>query len=81
MEEKEKKELQDIARHTMSHVLAAAVKELYGDVKFGIGPAIESGFYYDFDLPQNLSPENFKEIEEKMKQIIAQNLDMTKQVI
>ncbi len=70
------------ARHTASHVLAAAIKSLYGnDVKFGIGPAIDNGFYYDFDMPQNLTPEDFDAIESKMHEIINQNLDMEKEVI
>lgn len=71
----------NIKRHTMAHVLAAAVKELFADVKFGIGPAIDTGFYYDFDLPTTISTEDFENIENKMKEIINQNLDMTKQVI
>ena len=66
-------------RHTMSHVLAAAIKALYGDeVKFGIGPAIDNGFYYDFDMEKVLTPDDFSAIEEKMKEIIAENLDMTR---
>ena len=81
MNEQEKQERQNIMRHTMSHVLAAAVKSLFGDVKFAIGPAIDNGFYYDFDLEKNLTPEDFDVIENKMKEIIAKNIDMTKQVI
>ena len=81
MNEQEKQERQNIMRHTMSHVLAAAVKSLFGDVKFAIGPAIDNGFYYDFDLEKNLTPEDFDAIENKMKEIIAKNVDMTKQVI
>ena len=54
--DKEKEELQHKARHTASHVLAGAIKSLYGeDVKFGIGPAIEDGFYYDFDFDSDYS--------------------------
>ena len=81
MNEQEKQEKQNIMRHTMSHVLAAAVKSLFGNVKFAIGPAIDNGFYYDFDLEKNLTPEDFDAIENKMKEIIAKNVDMTKQVI
>ena len=78
----EKQELELTMRHTMAHVLAAAIKELYGeDVKFGIGPAIENGFYYDFDLAESILPDDFSKIEEKMKEIIAGNYDMTKKVI
>ncbi len=80
--DKEKEELQHKARHTASHVLAGAIKSLFGeDVKFGIGPAIEDGFYYDFDMEESLTPEDFEKIETKMHEIINQNLDMTKEVI
>lgn len=80
--DKEKEELQHKARHTASHVLAGAIKSLFGeDVKFGIGPAIEDGFYYDFDMEASLTPEDFEKIETKMHEIINQNLDMTKEVI
>ncbi len=71
----------NVKRHTMAHVLAGAIKELYGNVKFGIGPAIDTGFYYDFDMDKNITPEDFDKIEEKMKEIVNQNLDMTKEVI
>ena len=75
-----KKEI-NVKRHTMAHVLAGAVKELFGNVKFGIGPAIDTGFYYDFDMEHSLSPEDFEKIEEKMNEIIKLNLDMTKEVV
>lgn len=82
MENEERKDLEYRSRHTMSHVLAAAVKSIFGDgVKFGIGPAIDNGFYYDFDMEHNLTPEDFDKIEQKMHEIISQNLDMTKKVI
>lgn len=70
-----------VKRHSLSHVLAAAVKELYGNVLFGIGPAIDNGFYYDFDMERALTPEDFKNIENKMQEIINQNLDITKKEI
>ena len=75
-----KKEI-NVKRHTMAHVLAGAIKEIFGNVKFGIGPAIDTGFYYDFDMEHNLSPDDFEKIEQKMREIINQNLDMTKEVI
>lgn len=81
MENEEKQQLQQKARHTMAHVLAGAVKSIFKDVKFGIGPAIENGFYYDFDMEHNLTPEDFDKIESKMREIISQNLDMTKKDI
>jgi threonyl-tRNA synthetase len=57
-------------RHTMAHVMAYAVKQIFGEVKFGIGPVIEDGFYYDFELPRSLVLEDLSLIEEKMKDII-----------
>ena len=60
-------------RHSASHVMAHAVKELYPDVKLGIGPAIEDGFYYDFDLSHTLTMEDLPKIEKKMEEIIKEN--------
>jgi len=61
-------------RHSASHVMAEAVLSLFPDVKFGIGPAIEDGFYYDFDLPRTLTPDDLPVIEEKMREIIKADL-------
>jgi len=60
----------EILRHSTAHVLAAAVLEMFPEAKFGIGPAIESGFYYDFDLPRTLIPEDLPLLEERMHAII-----------
>ena len=60
--------------HTTSHIMAQAIKRLYGDVKLTIGPAIENGFYYDFDTEKHLSEEDFEKIEEEMKKIIKEDL-------
>lgn len=60
-------------RHSCSHVMAHAVKELYPEAKLGIGPAIDNGFYYDFDIPTQLLPEDLAKIEDKMKEIIKSN--------
>lgn len=79
--EKERIDNQHMPRHTMSHVLAAAVKELFKDVKFGIGPAIDNGFYYDMDLEHVITPEDFSKIEKKMAELIALNLSMDKEVL
>lgn len=68
----------EIIRHSLSHVLAAAVIEMFPEAKLGIGPAIENGFYYDFDLPRTLIPEDLPIIEEKMRRIIEQELDFEK---
>ena len=68
-------------RHTLSHVLAAAVKEIYKDAKFGIGPAIEDGFYYDIDFGKTkISDTDLEKIEKKMHAIVAKNLKMTKRL-
>lgn len=71
----------DILRHSCAHVLAAAVLEMFPEAKFGIGPTIEDGFYYDFDLPRTLIPEDLSLIEEKMKKIISKNYSFEKQEI
>jgi len=69
-------------RHTLSHVLAAAVKELYPTVKFGIGPAIDNGFYYDIDFGDTkISDTDLPKIEKKMRGIISRKLPMTKRVV
>lgn len=60
-------------RHSCSHVLAQAVLRLFPSAKLGIGPAIENGFYYDFDLARNLTPEDLKKIEAVMREIIEEN--------
>jgi len=64
------KEGLEIIRHSASHVMAQAVKALYGDVKLAIGPAIEEGFYYDFDTEKPFTPEDLDKIEAKMKEIV-----------
>ena len=56
-------------RHSTSHVLAMAVLEMFPEAKLAIGPAIENGFYYDFDLPRTLIPEDLPLLEEKMKKV------------
>lgn len=65
-------------RHSLSHVLAAAVQSIYGNVKFGIGPAIDNGCYYDFDLETSIAQEDYEKIEKKMQEIIASNLDFVR---
>ena len=60
--------------HTTSHIMAQAIKRLYGNVKLTIGPAIENGFYYDFDTEKHFSEEDFEKIEEEMKKIIKEDL-------
>jgi len=66
-------------RHTLSHVLAAAVQELYPEAKFGIGPAIDNGFYYDIDFGKTkVSDTDLAKIEKKMRGIIKRKLKLTK---
>ena len=57
----------EVMRHSASHVMAEAVQSIFPDVKFGIGPAIKSGFYYDFGLPRSLTPDDLPLIEAKMR--------------
>ena len=64
----------DVLRHTTSHIIAQAVKRLFKDVKLAIGPAIEDGFYYDFDMEHRLTNDDLVNIEAEMKKIIKENL-------
>jgi threonyl-tRNA synthetase len=66
-------------RHSASHVMAQAVLEKFPDGKVAIGPPIESGFYYDFDLPRSLAPEDLEEIEARMREIIGEGHDFVYQ--
>ena len=62
----------DKLRHSCSHVMAQAVQELWPDVKVTIGPAIENGFYYDFDRKEPFAPEDLEKIEKAMRRIIQE---------
>ena len=64
----------ELMRHSTSHVMAAAVQRLYDNVKFGIGPAIEDGFYYDFDVDETISADDLERIEEEMARIQAEEI-------
>jgi len=68
-------------RHSASHVMAQAVLEKFPGAKLAIGPAIETGFYYDFDLPRPLTPEDLAEIEARMREIMAEGYDFVYQEI
>ena len=57
-------------RHSLSHILASSIREFYPDVKFGMGPAIDNGFYYDFEFENPLSPETLPQLEKKMRELI-----------
>lgn len=65
-----------IVRHSTAHLMAQAIKRLYKDVQFGVGPVIEEGFYYDMDMEHSLSPEDLPKIEKEMQRIIDSNLDI-----
>jgi threonyl-tRNA synthetase len=66
-------------RHSASHIMAEAVQCLFPEAKFGIGPTIENGFYYDFELPRPLTPEDLPVIENKMREIISQDVPFVKE--
>jgi len=70
-------------RHSAAHIMAQAVMEMFepGEAKIAIGPPIENGFYYDFDLPRNLTPEDLKAIEKRMRQIIVGQYPFEKKVV
>ncbi|UXV36122.1 threonine--tRNA ligase [Staphylococcus sp. IVB6181] len=71
----------EVLRHSTAHLMAQALKRLYGDVKFGVGPVIEGGFYYDFDTDAKISSEDFPEIEKTMKQIVNENHKIERKVV
>ncbi|MEN6492313.1 MAG: threonine--tRNA ligase [Rectinema sp.] len=68
-------------RHSFAHVMAEAVQHLYGGVKFGIGPAIEDGFYYDFLFPKPVTDEDLRTIEKEMRRIMAQNQSFVREEV
>lgn len=67
-------------RHSLAHILAQAVLDMFPEAKLGVGPAIDNGFYYDFELPRTLIPEDLPILEKKMKHIIKQNQEFTSKV-
>lgn len=75
------KEGREIYRHSTSHVMAHAVKEVFPEAKLAIGPATEDGFYYDFDLPRALTPEDLERIEERMRGIIKKDSAFRRRVL
>jgi threonyl-tRNA synthetase len=68
-------------RHSAAHIMAQAVLEMFPDGKIAIGPPIENGFYYDFDLPRHLTPEDLEQIEKRMRQIIQGKHEFKKKVV
>jgi threonyl-tRNA synthetase len=70
-----------ILRHSTAHVLAQAVQDLFPHAKLGIGPPVENGFYYDFDVPQPFTPDDLKKIENRMRQIVKQGQLFERRVV
>ena len=70
----------DILRHSTAHVLAQAVQELFPDARLGIGPPIENGFYYDFDVETPFVPEDLEKIETRMRKIIKEGQRFSRRV-
>ncbi|MFA4930328.1 MAG: threonine--tRNA ligase [Patescibacteria group bacterium] len=68
-------------RHSLSHIMAEAVQDMFPEVKFAIGPVIDNGFYYDFDLPRTLIPEDLPLLEKKMRHLIKQNNKFERQEV
>lgn len=68
-------------RHSLSHIMAQAVLEMFPEAKYTIGPPVENGFYYDFDLPRTLTPEDLEKIEKRMRQIVAGKYDFVRKVV
>ncbi|MRX81403.1 threonine--tRNA ligase [Eggerthella guodeyinii] len=71
----------ELLRHSTAHVMAAALVDLYGDVQFGVGPAIEDGFYYDVKLDRALSPDDFAAIEARMAEIVKADEPFERRVV
>src|SRR5512140_2018061 len=68
-------------RHSSAHIMAQAVLEKFPTAKIAIGPAIEDGYYYDFDLPRPLTPEDLESIEKRMREIIKSNAKFERRVV
>jgi len=77
----EREEALEILRHSSAHLMAQAIKRLYGNVKLGVGPVIEGGFYYDIDLEKSLTPEDLPLIEKEMSKIINENLEIVRKEV
>jgi threonyl-tRNA synthetase len=71
----------DIVRHSAAHIMAEAVRSLFPGVKITIGPAIETGFYYDFDPPQPFTPEDLERIEARMRELVKQDLPFSRREV
>ncbi|EZP76430.1 threonyl-tRNA ligase [Parageobacillus genomosp. 1] len=71
----------NILRHSTAHLMAQAIKRLYKNVKLGVGPVIENGFYYDIDMEHSLTPEDLPKIEQEMRKIVKENLEIVRKEV
>lgn len=71
----------EVLRHSTAHLMAQAIKRLYKNVKLGVGPVIEGGFYYDIDLEESLTPDDLPRIEKEMKKIVNENLEIVRKEV
>lgn len=71
----------DILRHSTSHVMAQAVRDLFPDAKVAIGPSIENGFYYDFDYEPGFTEEDLAKIENRMKELVKMDLPIVRKMV
>src|SRR6266446_10912676 len=69
-----KNEKIDTKRHSLAHIMAASIQEMFPEAKFGVGPVVEDGFYYDIHLNRPLTPEDLQAIEKRMRDKVKQNL-------
>ena len=79
----EKEQFLEVYRHSLSHILAKAVIEIFGkeNVQYAIGPQIDDGMYYDFVLPRPVNKDDFKTIENKMREILKRKEDWTRKEV
>lgn len=75
------KDALEVLRHSTAHLMAQAVRRIFGNVKLGVGPVIEGGFYYDMDLEVSITPEDLPKIEKEMKKIISENLEIIRKEV
>ncbi|MBU5212521.1 threonine--tRNA ligase [Heyndrickxia oleronia] len=75
------KDALEVLRHSTAHLMAQAVRRIFGNVKLGVGPVIEGGFYYDMDLEVSITPEDLPKIEKEMKKIISENLEIVRKEV
>src|SRR5258707_12687819 len=78
MKEQQSEKLHNL-RHSLAHILASAVLEMFPKAQLGVGPVIENGFYYDFLLPRPLTPEDLAKLEKRMRELVKQKLPFEKQ--